>query len=39
MNPGKLNKKIEIQKFEKYFDSEGIEQKNLENNSFRICIN
>ena len=27
MNPGKLNKKIEIQKFEKYFDSEGIEQK------------
>lgn len=28
MNPGKLNKKIEIQKFEKQFDSEGIEEKN-----------
>ena len=27
MNPGKLNKKIEIQTFEKYFDSEGVEQK------------
>lgn len=27
MNPGKLNKKIEIQKFDKYFDSEGVEQK------------
>ena len=27
MNPGKLNKKIEIQKFEKQFDNEGIEEK------------
>lgn len=27
MNPGKLNKKIEIQKFQKHIDSEGIEQK------------
>ena len=28
MNPGKLNKRIEIQGFEKTFDSEGIEEKN-----------
>lgn len=28
MNPGKLNKKIEIQGFEKTFDCEGIEEKN-----------
>lgn len=27
MNPGKLNKKIEIQRFEKQFDSEGVEEK------------
>lgn len=27
MNPGKLNKRIEIQKFEKAFDNEGIEEK------------
>lgn len=27
MNPGKLNKKIEIQKFTKTFDSEGVENK------------
>lgn len=27
MNPGKLNKRIEIQKFEKVFDNEGIEEK------------
>jgi len=27
MNPGKLNKKIEIQKFVKHFDSEGVEEK------------
>ena len=26
MNPGKLNKKIEIQKFVKHFDSEGVEE-------------
>jgi head-tail adaptor len=28
MNPGKLNKKIEIQRLEKTMDSEGIEEKN-----------
>lgn len=27
MNPGKLNKKIEIQKFTKKIDSEGVEEK------------
>lgn len=27
MNPGKLNKKIEIKKFQNHIDSEGIEQK------------
>jgi len=27
MNPRKLNKKIEIKKFQKHIDSEGIEQK------------
>ena len=27
MNPGKLNKKIEIQKLENQFDSEGIQEK------------
>ncbi len=27
MNPGKLNKRIEIQKFEKTFDNEGVEEK------------
>lgn len=27
MNPGKLNRKIEIQKFVKHFDNEGVEEK------------